>query len=136
MGLLLFIAILPACCVQMKLLLLFVVIVPIFCEWDFVGLWGADKKPKEPPQNDVPNAEPENGDSLLTSGAFENYYIPMLNDKARNQAFRKAIEKAVKKEHIVLDIGAGQGLLSMMAARAGKNLLHLISLRSIQGLWC
>lgn len=100
-----------------RISLLLCIIVPILCEWDFVGLWNGEKKPEETKQEKEEIVEPK--PELLTSGAFENYYIPMLNDKKRNSAFRIAIEKAVKNGSIVLDIGAGQGLLSMMAARAG-----------------
>ncbi|KAL7167244.1 hypothetical protein ACSBR2_037832 [Camellia fascicularis] len=45
-------------------------------------------------------------------------YLDMLNDSLRNKAFREAIDKTVTKPCHVLDIGAGTGLLSMMAARA------------------
>ncbi|KAK0588264.1 hypothetical protein LWI29_036867 [Acer saccharum] len=45
-------------------------------------------------------------------------YLDMLNDSCRNSAYRLAIEKTVTKPCHVLDIGAGTGLLSMMAARA------------------
>ncbi|XP_054823296.1 protein arginine N-methyltransferase 1.6 [Prosopis cineraria] len=45
-------------------------------------------------------------------------YLDMLNDSRRNRAFREAIEKTITKPCHVLDIGAGTGLLSMMAARA------------------
>nr|GLL44991.1 protein arginine N-methyltransferase 1.6 [Ipomoea trifida] len=45
-------------------------------------------------------------------------YLDMLNDSPRNRAFREAIDKTVTKPCHVLDIGAGTGLLSMMAARA------------------
>jgi len=45
-------------------------------------------------------------------------YLDMLNDTARNRAYNLAIQKAVKGAHHVLDIGAGTGLLSMMAWRA------------------
>ncbi|CAL1401510.1 unnamed protein product [Linum trigynum] len=45
-------------------------------------------------------------------------YLDMLNDSARNRAFREAIDKTVTKPCHVLDIGSGTGLLSMMAARA------------------
>jgi type II protein arginine methyltransferase len=52
------------------------------------------------------------------------WHIPMLNDQARNDAFEKAIKMAIAAHgnaaH-VLDIGAGSGLLSMMAARAGAD---------------
>ncbi|KAK7265923.1 hypothetical protein RJT34_33548 [Clitoria ternatea] len=45
-------------------------------------------------------------------------YLDMLNDSARNTAFNQAIQKTITKPCHVLDIGAGTGLLSMMAARA------------------
>ncbi|KAH7835301.1 hypothetical protein Vadar_024882 [Vaccinium darrowii] len=45
-------------------------------------------------------------------------YLDMLNDSRRNRAFRQAIDKTITKPCHVLDIGAGTGLLSMMAARA------------------
>ncbi|KAG7016890.1 Protein arginine N-methyltransferase 1.6 [Cucurbita argyrosperma subsp. argyrosperma] len=45
-------------------------------------------------------------------------YLDMLNDATRNRAFREAIDKTISKPCRVLDIGAGTGLLSMMAARA------------------
>ena len=52
------------------------------------------------------------------------WHIPMLNDEARNDAFEKAIRMAIAtrgSDARVLDIGAGSGLLSMMAARAGAT---------------
>ncbi|CAL5045204.1 unnamed protein product [Urochloa decumbens] len=46
-------------------------------------------------------------------------YLDMLNDAARNRAYRRAIDATVTgPTSRVLDIGAGTGLLSMMAARA------------------
>ncbi|KAJ8449400.1 hypothetical protein Cgig2_002532 [Carnegiea gigantea] len=45
-------------------------------------------------------------------------YLDMLNDTSRNKAYRLAIDKTVTRQCHVLDIGAGTGLLSMMAARA------------------
>ncbi|XP_057415264.1 protein arginine N-methyltransferase 1.6 isoform X2 [Lotus japonicus] len=45
-------------------------------------------------------------------------YLDMLNDSTRNRAYREAIEKTITKPCHVLDIGAGTGLLSMMASRA------------------
>ncbi|XP_050871425.1 protein arginine N-methyltransferase 1.6 [Lathyrus oleraceus] len=52
-------------------------------------------------------------------------YLDMLNDSTRNTAFRQAIEKTITKPCHVLDIGAGTGLLSMMASRAmgGKGMV-------------
>ncbi|MDQ1812396.1 methyltransferase domain-containing protein [Massilia sp. CCM 9210] len=49
--------------------------------------------------------------------ALPGWYVPMLADRARNDAFQAALAKHSAK--LVLDIGAGCGLLSMMAAKAG-----------------
>jgi predicted RNA methylase len=60
----------------------------------------------------------------LTSAIIPFWHIRMLNDIRRNDAFEQAIQKAIAKEGAsakVLDIGAGSGLLSMMAARAGAT---------------
>lgn len=48
------------------------------------------------------------------------WHFSMLNDLPRNNAYEQAIA-AVVKDKIVLEIGAGSGLLSMMAARAGAK---------------
>lgn len=45
-------------------------------------------------------------------------YLDMLNDTTRNRAYHLAIQKAVRGARHVLDIGAGTGLLSMMAWRS------------------
>ncbi|KAI3836123.1 hypothetical protein MKX03_028102 [Papaver bracteatum] len=60
-------------------------------------------------------SEEEVKDEVLLSSTS---YLDMLNDSPRNQAYRAAIDKTVTKPCHVLDIGAGTGLLSMMAARA------------------
>lgn len=52
---------------------------------------------------------------------ISHWHIFMLSDKARNEAYAKAIAKAVKPGDHVLDIGAGSGLLSLMAAKAGAE---------------
>jgi type II protein arginine methyltransferase len=52
------------------------------------------------------------------------WHVPMLNDDRRNRAFEAAISRAVEdagNSALVLDIGAGSGLLAMMAARAGST---------------
>lgn len=50
------------------------------------------------------------------------WHVPMMNDAPRNQAFERAIRRAIARHGPatrVLDIGTGSGLLSLMAARAG-----------------
>ncbi|KAL6986025.1 Protein arginine N-methyltransferase 7 [Sarracenia purpurea var. burkii] len=62
-------------------------------------------------EDELPDAPPQ---TLLVTTS----YLDMLNDSRRNRAFRDAIDKTITKPCHVLDIGAGTGLLSMMAARA------------------
>jgi len=60
----------------------------------------------------------------LTSSMVPFWHIPMLNDVRRNDVFERAIRIAIEKngrDALVLDIGTGSGLLSMMAARAGAR---------------
>jgi len=52
---------------------------------------------------------------------ISHWHFAMLADTERNKAFHQAIKKAVKPEHLVLDIGTGSGLLAMMAAKAGAK---------------
>lgn len=60
----------------------------------------------------------------LGSKSVPFWHIPMMNDAPRNDAFEAAIRAAIEvagPEARVLDIGAGSGLLSLMAARAGAQ---------------
>ncbi len=60
----------------------------------------------------------------LGSASVPFWHIPMMNDAPRNDAFEVAIKAAIGlrgTQARVLDIGAGSGLLSLMAARAGAQ---------------
>ena len=52
----------------------------------------------------------------------------MLKDEIRTKAYRDAIEKNphLFKDKIVMDIGAGSGVLSMFAVKAGAKKVYAI----------
>ncbi|CAN4097771.1 unnamed protein product [Withania somnifera] len=62
--------------------------------------------------------EASGGDAATKQLLANTSYLDMLNDTPRNKAYRQAIDNTITKPCHVLDIGAGTGLLSMMAARA------------------
>jgi type II protein arginine methyltransferase len=53
-----------------------------------------------------------------------NWHLPMMNDEVRNKAFQTVIERNSHARQTVLDIGAGSGLMSMIAARAGNKVVY------------
>lgn len=61
-----------------------------------------------------------------TIEVVNDWHFAMMNDKARNEAYRRAIEKLVTKDDIVVEIGAGSGILSIMAAKAGAKHVYAI----------
>ena len=60
----------------------------------------------------------------LLAHSVPGWHFPMMLDQQRNLAFQDAIERAVRPDMRVLDIGSGSGLLAMMAARAGAGAIH------------
>jgi len=56
---------------------------------------------------------------------YSNYY-QMLSDEVRMQAFHTAIKQAVKPGDIVLDLGAGTGILGIWALQAGAAKVYAI----------
>lgn len=57
----------------------------------------------------------------MTSLVVERWHFRMLNDAARNTAYAAALQHAMVRlgAAVVLDIGAGSGILSVLAMRAG-----------------
>jgi len=55
-----------------------------------------------------------------------DWHMPMMNDQQRNEAYRDALSKIVKPDDVVLEIGSGSGILSLMAAKAGAKHVYAI----------
>ncbi len=67
-----------------------------------------------------PGYGPAKGNLRAQQARFVSpWHFEMLADQTRNQAYQRAIERAVRPGMHVLDIGTGSGLLALMAARAG-----------------
>ena len=63
-----------------------------------------------------------------------SWHYDMLNDTSRNDAYEGAIKRAIAKrkgmslKSTVLDVGAGSGLLSMFAMRAGADFVYAVEM--------
>jgi predicted nicotinamide N-methyase len=55
----------------------------------------------------------------LIAASVPKWHFSIVRDETRNAAYDAALRRAVKPASRVLEIGAGTGLLAMMAARAG-----------------
>jgi SAM-dependent methyltransferase len=72
--------------------------------------------------------EPLNADTNAVTKVHinvENHHN-MLRDYVRMAAYRRAIERAVKKDSVVLDLGSGTGVLSFFASQAGARQIFAI----------
>lgn len=64
--------------------------------------------------------------SQLKTEMLPSWYVPMIHDRVRNEAYQVALDRALSRSMIaepasVLDIGAGCALLSMMAVKSGAR---------------
>ena len=67
------------------------------------------------------NAEFLHNLSTAKGKAVPSWHIPMMNEHGRNEAYQKAMRAAIRGGDVVLDIGTGAGLLSMIAADCGAS---------------
>ena len=57
---------------------------------------------------------------------FINYHLSMLVDDVRTSAYRQAISQVVKSGDVVVDVGCGSGILTLLACRAGARHVYAI----------
>lgn len=78
------------------------------------------------------NKETKKFDQARDDDYFDGYgdlniHCEMISDYARTETYRKGIEDSgLVKDKIVIDVGAGSGILSMFAARAGAKHVYAI----------
>jgi SAM-dependent methyltransferase len=62
------------------------------------------------------------------------YHRTLIADGVRNAAFEAALRQVIKKgETVVADVGAGTGLLGLLAARLGAREVHLYEVGAVAG---
>ena len=83
-----------------------------------------DQYPSEPTAQEI-----DEGYREFVGEGISAWHFPMMNDTVRNDAYEAALSAALKKGGTVLDIGAGSGLLAMMAARQGAS--HVVTCEEI-----
>src|SRR6266511_5050393 len=55
-----------------------------------------------------------------------HHHAGMIRDRVRTDAYARALEEVVRPESVVLDLGAGTGILTLLAARAGARRIFAV----------
>lgn len=74
----------------------------------------------------VVTADKTDDDAMLGQFIPIHYHYQMLDQEARIGGFEQAIPRVVKPGMKVLELGAGTGVLSFMAARAGASKVYAV----------
>lgn len=61
------------------------------------------------------------GIAWVLSKMVPTWHLPMMNETERNTAYYLGLKSAITSDPLVFEIGAGSGLLSMMAAKLGAR---------------
>jgi SAM-dependent methyltransferase len=62
-----------------------------------------------------------------------DYHRRLLDDAARMDAFERALRRVVRPGDVVLDAGAGTGVLALIAARLGAARVHAVESMAVAG---
>eukprot|EP00039_Didymoeca_costata_P026851 m.16820 g.16820 ORF g.16820 m.16820 type:complete len:496 (+) comp5813_c0_seq1:39-1526(+) len=94
-------------------------------ERDTLGGFSADELRTDAAKVKVKSVAKEDSDPYFSSYAHFGIHEEMLKDEVRTLSYQNAMykNKTLFANKVVLDVGCGSGILSMMAAKAGASLV-------------